>query len=41
MIRGAQEVLDAWYEHKDTEHTDIHRLLRQLRLPTDTGTDGP
>src|SRR5262245_10967503 len=31
MLRGAEELLRAWYEHKDIEPAQVDELLRELR----------
>ncbi|WP_322780371.1 NAD(P)-dependent oxidoreductase [Frankia sp. Cas4] len=36
MLRGAEELLRTWFEHKDLEHAQVDLLLRELR----SGQDG-
>ncbi|OHV51183.1 hypothetical protein CgIS1_19280 [Frankia sp. CgS1] len=37
MLRGAEELLRTWYEHKDIEHAPLNLLLRELHSGQDGG----
>jgi 3-hydroxyisobutyrate dehydrogenase-like beta-hydroxyacid dehydrogenase len=37
MLRGAEELLRTWYEHKDIEQAQVDVLLRELRSGQDGG----